>query len=179
MIKTNLIINFYPILLNLLIILIISSPTKYNKFNPITIIFLLIILTSLISIKLNILINSWRSFIIFLIIIGGLIIIFLYITRLRRNELFIINFKLIILNIIKLLPLIIILLFFFNLINFNRRFSWYGALIWNFNLNFYELYSNFYCKIILFSINYLFYSIICIINICYKNKSPIRQLNFN
>lgn len=182
MIKSLLNLNFSPILFNIFIIIIISFPSKNNKFNPITLTFILILLTLLISIKIYLIINSWRPYILFLIIIGGLIIIFIYITSLTNNELFSIHFKYILLNIIKILPLIFIFLYLW-LINFlpneaNNSNIWFNNIFINYYLNFYELNSSNIYENSLFIINYLFFSIICIINICYKLKSPLRQLFF-
>nr|AZL93383.1 NADH dehydrogenase subunit 6 [Pimpla luctuosa] len=169
--------NFYPILLNFLMLMILSLPSKFNKFNPINLTLLLIMLTILISLKLNMMINSWSSYIIFLIMIGGLMIIFMYIMSLANNELFSFNFKYMILNSIKFLPLMIFFLMMMKLYFYwNNNFIWYNYLNLNFNLNFYEIYHSNYSKMIFFIMNYLFYSMICIMNICYKMKLPLRQL---
>lgn len=180
MIKSNflfIIINLYPIILNIIIIIILSSPSKNNKFNPINLILILILLTILISLKINYYTNSWRSFTLFLIIIGGLIIIFIYITRIANNELFKFNYKVLLINSIKILPLIfIIFILNLNLYDWNRSNTWYNFNINNISLNFSEIYIKPYNNNTYFIINYLFYSIICIINICYKFKLPLRQL---
>lgn len=180
--STYLFLIYYPILLNLLLIYLISIPSKFNKFRPINLTLLLIILTIVISIKLNLIINSWGSYIIFLIIIGGLIIIFIYIIRIANNEFIKINLNFIFINLIKLIPILIIFFFIFKNFFFylNNNLLWRNYLFNNFNnLNFFEIYSLYYSKIIIFLINYLFYSIICIINICYKIKLPLRQNLFN
>lgn len=184
MIKSNFlffIFNYYPIILNILILITITIPSKNNKSNPITLTLLLIFITFLISLKINYLINSWSSYILFLIIIGGLIIIFIYIVRVANNELFLLNYKFLIINLLKIIPLIIIFLLinpshFIN--NNNNTNLWFDTLINNFSLDLYEPYLIPFNDNILFIINYLFYSIICIINICYKFKSPLRQLFF-
>lgn len=171
----------FPLILNIIIIILIIIPSKINKFHPIILIFLLIIITLLISIKINFIYNSWLSFILLLIIIGGLIVIFIYITRLTNNELFYFNIKLILLNFLKITPILILFYFIYNQYKFNRfniQDSWiitkYAYLYNQININI--IYIKFNNKSTFFIIIYLYYSIICIINICYKFKSPLRQL---
>lgn len=117
-----------------------------------------------------------------LIIIGGLIVIFIYITRLNNNTLFKFN----LLNIKKNLFKFLILIFFFLLIfKINLIFN-NNQDLFNYNLNFNEEKNNI-SIIKLFNINkipiifiiiYLYFSLICIINICYKIKTPLRQINY-
>lgn len=176
----NLII-FTPIILNFFIIFIILSSSK-NKSHPFLLLLILITLTLLISIKINFTYKSWLSFILFLIIIGGLIVIFMYITRLINNELFKSNYKIIILNILKILPLIIIIILILyysnNLIsNSNYQDSWSKTLTFltdQININL--IYKKFFNKSTIFIIFYLYYAIICIINICFKFQAPLRQI---
>jgi len=183
MLKTliPLILRIYPILINLLILIIIATPSKKIKFNPINFLLLLIIFTLILSLKINFLINSWRSYILFLIIIGGLIIIFIYITSLSNNEISYLNLKIIYINFFKVFPLILIItlifIFFINL-EINNLFIWNLNYKKNYNSNFFEIFINFYNFNNLFIINYLFYRLICIINICYKFKLPLRQIFF-
>lgn len=180
MIKSINLIIIYPLLINLIIIFLLITPSKLNKFHPISLIFILIILTSIISLKINYIYKSWLSFILFLTIIGGLIVIFLYITRLTNNELFFLNIKIIFINFLKIIFIVILIyliyynlnIFFFNS-NLNKSFYNY-IFIWDLNnINF--LYKKIYNKSTIFIIFYLYYSIIIIINICSNYKSPLRQ----
>lgn len=186
MIKSVFIINFlnlnYPLILNILILILLSIPIKFNNFHPIKIILILIILTLIISLKINLIKKSWINFFILLIIIGGLMVIFLYITSLNNNLLLKFNLINILKNLLKLFILIVFLIFIYKtyIIYFNNQDSW------NLNLNLFEEKNNF-SIIKLFNINkiplifiilYLYFSLICIINICYKIKTPLRQINF-
>lgn len=182
--QLSLILIFLPIIFNLIIILILIFPSKINNFHPITLLIILIIITLIICLKINFLIYSWIPIILFLIIIGGLIIIFIYITSLRNNEFFNINFNFFLINLIKILPLIIliiylIIIFNFILLNFNfESFNLFNFL----NNKYYNiiniLYKEIYNKTSYFIILYLYFTIICIINICYKFKAPLRQISF-
>lgn len=172
----------YPLILNILILMLISIPIKFNNFHPLKIIIILILLTFLIFLKINFIIKSWINFFLLLIIIGGLIVIFIYITRLNNNTLFKFN----LLNIKKNLFKFLILIFFFLLIfKINLIFN-NNQDLFNYNLNFNEEKNNI-SIIKLFNINkipiifiiiYLYFSLICIINICYKIKTPLRQINY-
>lgn len=182
-INFSIIINL-PIILNLILLILTLIPRKFNKPHPLNIIIILIFTTTLITININIIYKSWINYITFLTIIGGLIIIFIYITSIANNEFFLIKLKNILINLIKFLPFILICLLLINLLS--NEIFYNPQDLWNKNFNIIEeknelnisnLY-NFNKYILLFIINYLFFSIICIINICYKFKRPLRQLYF-
>lgn len=48
----------YPLILNILILMLISIPIKFNNFHPLKIIIILILLTFLIFLKINFIIKS-------------------------------------------------------------------------------------------------------------------------
>lgn len=183
--KINSIILIIPLIINIRILFFIIIPSKINKINPITLIIILILITFLICLKINFFKKSLIPFILFLIIIGGLIVIYMYITSLSNNEFLSFNFKILLINLIKFIPLFIIFLFlinqFYQLILNNNNLINLNPEIDLFNKN------NIYLNIIYkennnkssyYIILYLYYSIICIINICFKLKSPLRQLSF-
>lgn len=184
MIKSiSLIILNLPLILNFCLIILLLIPIKYYNFHPIKFLTILIFLIFLISLKINILFNSWIIFIFPLIIIGGLIIIFIYITRLTNNNLFKINYNNIFINFIKFIILIIIFIYMCIYYNWNLN----SQDLWNSQLNNLEENNNeikinelfnFNKLSILFLIIYLYFSIIIIINICYKLKRPLRQIYF-
>lgn len=168
-------------ILNIITILIILTPIRKIKLHPIILLILLISSTIIICVKINLIFKSWIPFILFLTVIGGLIIIYIYITRLTNNEFF----KIIILNINNLIFKIIItsisLIYRFKKFNF---IIWNPQDCWNFikffekknELEFRNIYNLNFIPILTL-IFYLYFSIICIINICYKFSSPLRQLN--
>lgn len=177
----SIIINL-PILINIILIITLILPTKIRKFHPIILIFYLIIITILITIKINFLNQSWIPFILFLTIIGGLIIIYIYITSLANNELILYYYiKNLFYSIFKIIFLIRIYLFRYiyykNLIN--SQDLWINNLLSIYNQNNINL---IFIKInnisSYFIILYLFYTIICVINICFKSNIPLRQLKF-
>lgn len=183
--KINFLILITPLIINFIIILLIIIPSKINKFSPINLIIILITITFLICFKINLFIKSLIPFILFLIIIGGLIIIYIYITSLSNNEFSSFNLKILLINILKILPFIIIFLIFIYksshlIINKNNLIYLNSELILISKNNIYLniIYKEFNNKSSFYIILYLYYSIICIINICYKLKAPLRQLSF-
>lgn len=182
----SIIINFqslWPIILNLILIILINYPSPSNK-SPIFILIILIRLTLLITFKINLILYSWIPFFIFLTIIGGLIVIYIYITSLANNELFSININNFIINFIKLFLIFSIYIYInlknneINLFNIINSISWINTNL-NFNLNLFNtLYKENYNKSTYFIIIYLYFRIICIIKICLKFKAPLRQIKF-
>lgn len=173
--ESYLIPNYIPFLISqILIILIIYLPSKKINSHPINLIIILIILTILICIKINFITKSWTPYILFLTQIGGLFIILIYIISLTNNNFTKLNLNDIILTIIKLITFTILLIItpwiIYNPLNTSKN------LIFNYyNININNLFNhNFILNI--FIIIYLLLSIICIINICNKYKSPFRQL---
>lgn len=171
---------YYPIFINILIITILITPEKINKFHPLTLIIILIIITLIISFKINFINYSWIPFFLFLILIGGLIIIYIYISRLSNNKIFLTNYKLIAINLLKITPLLNIYYFLYLIYNdqINSQDLWnlqIDNLINQFNINI--IYIKLNNKSLYFIIFYLYYTIICVINICYKNNIPLRQLS--
>lgn len=157
-------------MLNLLIsflIINIKSPLSSN---------LIILIQSILLITLINIINktSWISFIIFILYIGGLIIIFLYISRIAFNEFNIIkNYK----NLIIQFSIFIILIFIKYKIPILENFNFENNFIFEDNFFFINIFSNPNNLIIYFIILILFYLLIIIIWILKNNKGPIRQNN--
>lgn len=129
------------------------------------------------TITLTIIINlinktSWISFIVFILYIGGLIIIFLYISRIAFNELNINkNYK----NIIYKIIFIFLILIYFKLSLNIENIIYENKFIFEDNsylLNIFIIPNNILIYIIIFI---LFFILILIIWILKINKGPIRQ----
>lgn len=133
----------------------------------------LILLLQTITISLitgNINYNIWYSYILFLIIIGGILILFIYMTRVASNEKFKLNYKILILFIIILIP---------NTENFrinlnNETLIFNKSLIINISFRKFLFTPSFY--IINFIILYLFITLIAIVKITEFNKGPLRTI---
>jgi len=106
--------------------------------------------------------NLWNAFMLFLIFLGGLLIIFVYLAALVPNDILLRQKKIIILfslAMLRVYPSIHILAY---KIQFNRN-----ILISNFRWNFLQ-------RIILFILIYLLISLISVIFLCDKIKTPIK-----
>lgn len=190
MIKTLIIINLIIIIsISIICIIINLIPSNNKNIHPIIIGLILLILTIFTSINIRIYINShWFSFIIFLILIGGIIILFLYFTRFIRNIKITIKWIFLYSIPIKFLILIILLLNIILILNYN--FNWYN--------NFNEIKSineiiklnsinNNYIYIYIFienknlstiiSILYLLICLTLIVKFCINKKFSIRKIN--
>nr|ARH54348.1 NADH dehydrogenase subunit 6 [Cyrtanaspis phalerata] len=118
--------------------------------------------------------NYWFSYIIFLILIGGMLILFIYMTSIASNEKFKLNFKLL----ITINTIIIILLFYtyfypsnklnYEMIMFNNTNNLSMSMIKFLNFPYY--------LILTFLIMYLLFTLIAVVKITNLKKGPLRQL---
>lgn len=185
MIKTFIFIQIYLLTnLSLFIILIHSFPRNYKFTHPLIIITNLFLLLLISSIYLSIFINNhWYSYLIFIIIVGGIIVIFIYFIRFINNIKT--SFKWIKL---KNLPIKISILF----ITFRLTLFYLKTNNWNFNFNeIINLLNNNFNKSNNLSILYLIpinkstliaiiYILICmtiIVKICLNKKLTLRKFN--
>jgi len=188
MIKTINISFINIVIIIFLLTIILNSLSLNNKFIHPTLIGNIIILIRII-ISLNLrtyFFNHWFSFIIFLTISRGLIIIFIYFIRFISNIKISINNSsithIILLNIIITTLILII-------INLNLNFIWFNSIetknlinnyinLINFNftkINFIYYYNKNISTII--SIIYLFFCLTLIVKICLINKYSLRKIN--
>nr|YP_010547228.1 NADH dehydrogenase subunit 6 [Odontocimbex svenhedini]UYK52167.1 NADH dehydrogenase subunit 6 [Odontocimbex svenhedini] len=123
----------------------------------------------------------WFSYILFIIMLGGMLVLFIYITSLTANMKFKFNKKMMILMMLIMLLMSIYLLY---LNNNNYYLNTNSAL----NLTNLELEMNFYLKsslkkmfyypnykILLIIINYLLFTLFIIVKIININKGPLRK----
>lgn len=116
--------------------------------------------------------TAWISFIIFILYIGGLIIIFLYISRIAFNEFNINkNYKNILIKSIFLTIFILYFKLYFNIENFFYE----NKLLFEDNFNLINIFIIPNNLIIYLIIIILFFILILIIWILKINKGPIRQ----
>nr|QNP09685.1 NADH dehydrogenase subunit 6 [Ochthebius sp. IBE<ESP> AV177] len=119
-------------------------------------------------------VNFWFSYILFLIMIGGMLVLFIYMTSMASNEKFKFNK-----NLIFILSMLIIfsMMIFYNLDLFMMIIQMINCKI-NFSLNWLSL-SKFYntpSNMIMFMmIIYLFITLIAVVKITDFNSGPLRQ----
>nr|ARH54530.1 NADH dehydrogenase subunit 6 [Ocypus ophthalmicus] len=131
------------------------------------------ILVSLVSGLLNI--NFWFSYILFLIMIGGMLVLFIYMTSIASNEKFLFSNWLFLFIIFMMIMSIISFLFMdnllLNMINYSEKFNLNN----NFNMNL-NKFLNYPSNIILFMmIIYLFITLIAVVKITDIKFGPLRQ----
>jgi len=115
--------------------------------------------------------SSWPAFILFIIYLGGLIVLFIYIVRLASNEKIFsqINFnQLIIFIVFSSLSIFIVKL---NIIDL--RF-----LKTNFSINFYLIFTAHSYGLVVYRIVHLLIRLIVIIKICIKFLGPLKSLAY-
>nr|QHD19775.1 NADH dehydrogenase subunit 6 [Rodolia quadrimaculata] len=113
--------------------------------------------------------NFWFSYILILITIGGLLVLFIYMTSLASNEKFNKNW-------IFFIPLF----FIFSFLNWNpptyKNFLTLESQHSNFNFLLSKFFNLPNSKIIWFIICYLLVTLIAVVNISKNKKNPLRQL---
>lgn len=125
-----------------------------------------IITTILISITRN---TSWITIVIFLIIIGGILILFIYIRRVAGNEKFTNNYKT---SFIVILILMLPLEELINEININEFQNRY---INNESITFIKIYNKKTINITLIIFIYMYLTIIVVTKIVKIHKGPLRS----
>nr|AML26342.1 NADH dehydrogenase subunit 6 [Hydrophilidae sp. BMNH 1274338] len=117
--------------------------------------------------------NFWFSYILFIIMVGGMLVLFIYMTSIASNEKF--KFSKILLSMIILLLFMMIMITFFmdNIINEYSNIFLYPEM--NINMN---KYINFpYNIITIMMILYLLISLIAIVKISKIKYGPLRHMN--
>lgn len=144
---------------------------------------MILINTFFICIYRGLIINTfWFSYVLFLIFLGGIIVLFIYITALASNEIFNISLKFTTLLILFFLIIFYIIVIFFDFITF-INFNNIEINNINFNLinkentltlnKLYNFPSN---LITILLINYLFFTLIVIVKITSFYSGPLRIL---
>nr|AFQ62208.1 NADH dehydrogenase subunit 6 [Xyletinus sp. XYL01] len=107
----------------LCILFILSMIMMFSLFfislnHPLITVLILILMSTLISLFTGILVNSfWFSYMLFLIMVGGMLVVFIYMTSVASNEKISINYKFLILSLL-FSPLILVFnIFMKNLMN--------------------------------------------------------------
>nr|AML25926.1 NADH dehydrogenase subunit 6 [Staphylinidae sp. BMNH 1274217] len=147
--------------------------------HPMTMGLLLLIQTITIALITGTLaLNFWFSYIIFLIMVGGMLVLFIYMTSIASNEMFSFSSNLIIF-IMSMMSLIMLMIIFpdsfFYLMNLNFLENNNLPLNFNNNLSKYFNYPSMF--IIFFMIIYLFITLIAVVKITKIEFGPLRQCN--
>nr|ANF99600.1 NADH dehydrogenase subunit 6 [Culex tritaeniorhynchus] len=126
----------------------------------------------------------WFSYVLFLIFMGGMLVLFIYVTSLSSNEMFSMSFKLSFISIMMVLLFLMISYFFDSSLMENFIKNNDSIQLFNKNNLFYENFLslnkmyNFPTNLItLLLINYLFLTLLVTVKITKKNYGPLRPMN--
>nr|QHD19749.1 NADH dehydrogenase subunit 6 [Epilachna admirabilis] len=162
-----------------LLMFILTSSIIIFLNHPLSMGFLILIQSIIMSMSLGSLtFNYWYSYILMLIMIGGLLILFIYMTSIASNEKFKFNFIIFFMSMIIFSTMMFsikdpLILNNFHLkndliLNYNNTY--------NFNLSMSKFYNIPYLKIMLITIIYLLITMIASVKICKINMGPLRQM---
>nr|ALO70610.1 NADH deshydrogenase subunit 6 [Staphylinidae sp. 2 EF-2015] len=143
--------------------------------HPMSMGLILLLQTLLISLMTGYLyVNFWFSYILFLIMVGGMLILFIYMTSIASNEKFKFSMKLLLYSLMFILIFIMFMMFMDNLFLFNFMN------IKSFSMNFFMTLNKFFSYpnflIFLMLIIYLLITMIMVVKIININKGPLRKM---
>lgn len=136
-----------------------------------------------IRVFMGIITNSfWFLYLLILVFIGGILVLFIYVTSIFPNEKFSFNQKLLISSLIFITTLLIFFIvlnnYFIINLNLNNIESMLNIKI-NFNItNTRKIFNSNNNLLLIFLVNYLFYCITIVIKITNFFKGPLRKLNY-
>nr|AJH66261.1 NADH dehydrogenase subunit 6 [Bombyx mori] len=128
----------------------------------------------------------WFSYILFLIFLGGLLVLFIYVSSIASNELFLFNLNMKMLNIIIMMIIIIMMMYFINikynnLIENNSEMNKLFTKMLFFNdenkINLNKMYNNQMSFLTMMLIIYLFVNLVAVVKITNIFYGPLRSSN--
>nr|ADW41270.1 NADH dehydrogenase subunit 6 [Drosophila montana]QXG19378.1 NADH dehydrogenase subunit 6 [Drosophila montana] len=163
----------------------LTSIIFMNMIHPLAMGLTLLIQTILISLITGLMTKTfWFSYILFLIFLGGMLVLFIYVTSLASNEMFNLSIKLTLISIMLFLMFLILALImdknstsFFLLNNEMEMISSNYSYLMENSLSLNKLY-NFPTNLItILLMNYLLITLIVIVKITKMFKGPLRIMN--
>nr|AHZ89297.1 NADH dehydrogenase subunit 6 [Pararge aegeria aegeria] len=167
-------------------IVILISIFMFFINHPISMGLLILLQTLLICLLLGMIINSyWFSYILFLVFLGGLLVLFIYISSIASNEIFKISFtnKFVILTSFLILNMMIFLKNNLNWLNFSLNEdmnSFLNMFLFYYNennINLFKLYNEQTYLLMFMMIIYLFITLIAVVKITNIFFGPLRSFN--
>nr|WGO57779.1 NADH dehydrogenase subunit 6 [Episymploce sp.] len=152
------------------------SFTQMN--HPLAMGLMLLIQTVLISLLSGMLSQTfWFSYVLFLIFLGGMLILFIYVTSLASNEMFFLSMKMIVSSITVMFFLIIMFLMFKSSIYQNQEMYHFMSMNNSLINSLMKLYNQPTGIITILLASYLFLTLIAVVKITNIFKGPLRQMN--
>nr|UGS80253.1 NADH dehydrogenase subunit 6 [Eolachesilla chilensis] len=169
-------------MLTLLIFSILLSILFFYLMNPLSLGLILILQTISVSLMLGTMSKSfWFLYLLILVFIGGMLVLFIYVTSIFPNEKFLFNQNVFLLLIagVLILSTSTSLTYFFNLNiilpNFKSFLSMGENLIMTPTIKIFISQTNF---LLIFLVNYLFYCMIVVIKVTNFFQGPLRKMNY-
>ncbi|ABY51633.1 NADH dehydrogenase subunit 6 (mitochondrion) [Aedes aegypti] len=169
----------------IMLISLITSFIFMQMKHPLAMGLMLLIQTFLTSLLTGMFVKTfWFSYVLFLIFMGGMLVLFIYVTSLSSNEMFSLSMKLFFLSLSMILMFIVFSFFFdksiismfINNNEMNNLFST-NSLMMEDLISLNKMY-NFPTNLItLLLINYLFLTLLVTVKITKKNYGPLRPMN--
>nr|WMY23794.1 NADH dehydrogenase subunit 6 [Aedes aegypti] len=169
----------------IMLISLITSFIFMQMKHPLAMGLMLLIQTFLTSLLTGMFVKTfWFSYVLFLIFMGGMLVLFIYVTSLSSNEMFSLSMKLFFLTLSMILMFIVFSFFFdksiismfINNNEMNNLFST-NSLMMEDLISLNKMY-NFPTNLItLLLINYLFLTLLVTVKITKKNYGPLRPMN--
>nr|YP_009555381.1 NADH dehydrogenase subunit 6 [Triodia sylvina]AZU95918.1 NADH dehydrogenase subunit 6 [Triodia sylvina] len=165
-------------------LLILFSTMMFFLNHPLSMGFMLLLQTIMISLISGMMLNTfWFSYILFLTILGGLLVMFIYVASIASNEMFKFNLNLLMFYMMILIIMFIMILILNNLYWLNLNINMEMLNFWNkmifFNnensINISKIYNNQSYFLTLTSIIYLLITLFAIIKITNINYGPLRS----
>nr|YP_010443307.1 NADH dehydrogenase subunit 6 [Apogonia splendida]UTE83835.1 NADH dehydrogenase subunit 6 [Apogonia splendida] len=122
--------------------------------------------------------NTWYSYILFLIMVGGMLILFIYMTSVASNEKFKFSMKTLTMFFILIFSLLtlwyILNNFFINMNNYNLESLSINS---NYSISLTKFFNSPMNMILFLMIIYLLITLIAVVKITTLKKGPLRQMN--
>nr|YP_009110143.1 NADH dehydrogenase subunit 6 [Hydrobasileus croceus]AIW64837.1 NADH dehydrogenase subunit 6 [Hydrobasileus croceus] len=121
--------------------------------------------------------SSWFSYILFLVFIGGMLVLFIYMTSIASNEMF--KKSLYFLTIMSMMLMMVMLMIMMSdpmmtMMSINEDFM---MDMYKYKTTMNSLYNNPASLVTIFMVLYLFFTLIIIVYITKYNKGPLRPMN--
>nr|YP_010620925.1 NADH dehydrogenase subunit 6 [Archiblatta hoeveni]WAX39256.1 NADH dehydrogenase subunit 6 [Archiblatta hoeveni] len=165
---------------NILVMMLITSLTFMQMNHPLAMGLMLLIQTIIVCLISGLLSQSfWFSYVLFLMFLGGMLVLFIYVTSLASNEMFYLSMKMGMFILLTMIPML--------MYNFNLNFPLYNMEMMNY-MNIYmtenemlnllmKLYNKPTNLITIMMALYLFLTLITVVKIVNISKGPLRQMN--
>nr|QLY90016.1 NADH dehydrogenase subunit 6 [Phaonia perdita] len=167
----------------LMTMLFIFNLIFMNTKHPLMMGFMLLIQTTLICMLSSMIYkNFWFSYILFLVFMGGMLVLFIYVTSLASNEIFSLSIKytytMMVIFFISMLMMLIMdknLLLLYTNLEMNSIINMNSYMTEN-SMTIYKLYNYPNNLLTIFLMNYLLITLIAVVKITKLHKGPLRPL---